>query len=96
MLRDVALRVLSATSKSANVFGAMCRIRVWLDGFFNAANTNHNGWLTGRTGPQRGLDGGSGYPPRCPLSYCPHWDAGGVPGWRCGRVGCPAGVYTHP
>ena len=57
MLRDVALRVLVATSKSANVFGAMCRIRLGLDVFFKAANTDHNGWLTGRAGPQRGLDG---------------------------------------
>jgi hypothetical protein len=43
MLRNVALRVPVATSKSTAVFGAICRFRVGRGGHYNATNTKHNG-----------------------------------------------------
>jgi hypothetical protein len=97
MLRDVALRVPVATSKSPAVVGAICRFRVGRGGHYNATNTNI-AWLMGRAGPQRALDGDSGYPPAVRVSWLTvHNGMPGVcPAGRvtCGRAGCPAGVYT--
>ena len=73
--------------------GALRRSRIRLGGYYNAPNTIHNGWLTRRAGPQRGLDGGSGYPPRCPLSYRSSVRIG-MPG-VC-PAGCVGGQAAHP
>ena len=90
MPRDVALRVLAATSKSAHVFGASCRILSGWAGHFIATNPNSNRCLTGGRGRSGFWTGTADISPAVPFLSVRI----GMPG-VC-SAGCVGGQATQP
>ena len=90
MPRDVALRVLAATSKPAHVFGASGRILLGWAGHFIATNPNSNGCLTGGRGRSGFWTGTADISPAVPFLSVRI----GMPG-VC-SAGCVGGQATQP
>ena len=89
MLRDVALRVPVATSKSPAVVGAICRFRDGRGGHYNATNTNIT-WLMGGRGSSGLWTGTADIPPAVPWLTVRN----GMPG-VC-PAGCVGGQAAQP